>query len=298
MLAAVIREGEETDFAAAIALVNRVWPFRVGSVAGWRHAVRAEPAEAQRRFWAAEQEGALVGWASAALDHESAERPGIFSISVVPEHRGRGLGGALFERCDEHLRAIGAARFDAGSEDSPAARGFLEGRGFRHAHTSRISGVVPAEVEPASAPAGVELRPLADLDPALVFALDEEASLDIPNQDLDDLKLEQWLAEYWRNPDVDLESSMAAVVDGRPVSFSHLFVGPASRGMTAMTGTLRSYRGRGLAELVKRATLARAAARGIQLVVTYNDETNAAMLHVNEKLGYVPLAALLGWKRP
>ena len=297
MLAGVIREGHESDFAEATALVNRVWPYRVGSAAGWRHSVRAEPAEAQRRFWAAEHDGALVGWASAALDYESAERPGTVGISVVPEHRGRGLGGELFERCDEHLRAIGAAVVDAGSEDSPAARYFLEGRGFRHAHTSRISGVDPAGVEQASAPAGVELRPLAGLDPALVFALDEEVSRDIPNQDLDDLKLEQWLDDYWRNPDVDLESSTAAVVDGRPVSFSHLFTGPELRGMTAMTGTLRSHRGRGLAELVKRATLAAAAARGVQLVVTYNDETNAAMLHVNEKLGYVPLAALLGWKR-
>ncbi len=297
MLAGVIREGHESDFAEATALVNSVWPYRVGSAAGWRHSVRAEPAEAQRRFWAAEHDGVLVGWASAALDYESAERPGTVGISVVPEHRGRGLGGELFERCDEHLRAIGAAVVDAGSEDSPAARGFLEGRGFRHAHTSRISGVDPAGVEQASAPAGVELRPLAGLNPALVFALDEEASRDIPNQDLDDLKLEQWLDDYWRNPDVDLESSTAAVVDGRPVSFSHLFTGPELRGMTAMTGTLRSHRGRGLAELVKRATLAAAAARGVQLVVTYNDETNAAMLHVNEKLGYVPLAALLGWKR-
>lgn len=297
MLAGVIREGHESDFAAASALVNRVWPFRVGSEAGWRHSVRAEPPEAQRRFWAAEHEGALVGWASAALDYESAERPGTVGVSVAPEHRRLGLGGALFERCDEHLRAIGAAVVETWSEDSAAARGFLEGRGFRHAHTSRISGVVPADVDAASAPAGVELKPLADLDPALVFALDEEASHDIPNQDLDDLKFEQWLEDYWRSPDVDLESSVAAVVDGRPVSFSHLFTGPELRGMTAMTGTLRSHRGRGLAELVKRATLTNAAARGIRRVVTYNDETNAAMLHVNEKLGYVPLAALLGWKR-
>ncbi len=297
MLAGVIREGHESDFAAATVLVNRVWPYRVGSAAGWRHSVRAEPDEAQRRFWAAEHDGAIVGWASAALDYESAERPGTVGISVVPEHRGRGLGSKLFERCDEHLRAIGAAVIDAGSEDSPAARGFLEARGFRHAHTSRISGVDPAGVEPASAPPGVELRPLAGLDPALVFDLDEAVSRDIPNQDLDDLKLEQWLDDYWRHPDVDLESSTAAVVDGTPVSFSHLFTGPELRGMTAMTGTLRSHRGRGLAELVKRATLAGAAARGVQLVVTYNDETNAAMLHVNEKLGYVPLAALLGWKR-
>jgi GNAT superfamily N-acetyltransferase len=297
MLAAVIRDGHEGDFAAATALVNRVWPFRVGSAAGWRHSVRAEPAEAQRRFWAAEHGGALVGWASAALDCESAERPGTIGISVAPEHRQRGLGGSLFERCDEHLRAIGATKVDTSSEDSLAAHSFLESRGLRHAHTTRISGVVPAEVEATSAPAGVELHPLAELDPAMVFTLDEKVSRDIPNQDLDDLQFEQWLEDYWRHPDVDLEGSVAAVVDGRPVSFSHLFTGPGRRGMTAMTGTLRPYRGRGLAQLVKRATLARAAARGIQLVVTYNDETNAAMLHVNEKLGYVPLGALLGWKR-
>ena len=47
MLAGVIREGHESDFAAATALVNRVWPYRVGSATGWRHSVRAEPAEAR-----------------------------------------------------------------------------------------------------------------------------------------------------------------------------------------------------------------------------------------------------------
>jgi GNAT superfamily N-acetyltransferase len=293
----VIRDGRESDFAAATALVNRVWPFRVGSLEGWRHSVRAEPAGAQRRFWAAEHEGEIVGWASAALDYESAELPGTFAVSVVPEHRGRGIGGTLFERCDEHLRAIGAAIVDTSSEDSADACGFLERRGFRHAHTTRISGIDPAEVEAASAPADVELRSLDELDPELVFALDEQVSQDIPNQDLDALELEQWLEDYWRHPDVDLEGSVAAVVDGRPVSFSHLFVGPGQRGMTGLTGTLRPYRRRGLAELVKRATLANAARRGTRLVVTYNDETTAAMLRLNEKLGYAPLGALLGWKR-
>ena len=84
MLAGVIREGHESDFDAATALVNRVWPFRVGSPAGWRHSVRVEPPEAQRRFWAAEHDGVLVAWASAALDYESAERPGFVAVSVAP----------------------------------------------------------------------------------------------------------------------------------------------------------------------------------------------------------------------
>jgi GNAT superfamily N-acetyltransferase len=298
MLAGVIREGREADFAAANALTNRVWPLRVGSAAGWLHSIRAEPREARRRFWAAEEDGVLVGWASAAFDYESSDRPGTVAVSVVPEARGSGLGGALFERCDEHLRSIGAALVNCWSDDSDAAHGFLLGRAFRHAHTTRISGVDPAVVTPAAAPAGVELRPLTALDPALVFALDEEATRDIPNQDLDDLRLEQWLDDYWHHPDADLENSVAAVVDGRPLAFTHLFADDDRRGITAMTGTLRAHRGRGLAELVKRATLANAAARGICRVVTYNDETNAAMLRVNEKVGYVPVGTLLGWKRP
>jgi GNAT superfamily N-acetyltransferase len=133
-----------------------------------------------------------------------------------------------------------------------------------------------------------------------VFELDSEAMLDIPGEiAMDDLSFEQWLEDYWRHPDMDLDASVAAVVDGRPVAFSHLRVAaPGSRAITDMTGTRRDYRGRGLALLVKRATLVNAARRGIELVLTENDETNAPMLRVNEKLGYRPAGSTLGWSRP
>ena len=65
-----------------------------------------------------------------------------------------------------------------------------------------------------------------------------------------------------------------------------------------MTGTLRDYRGHGLAQLAKRATLVNAAQRGVELVTTENDETNAPMLRINEKLGYQPVGNTLGWSRP
>jgi len=50
-----------------------------------------------------------------------------------------------------------------------------------------------------------------------------------------------------------------------------------------MTGTLRDYRGRGLAQLAKRATLVNAAKRGVELVSTDNDETNAPMLRTQRE---------------
>ena len=296
MLAAVIRNADDRDFDAGFEVIQQVWPRAVGSVAGWRHAFRAEPEEARRRYWAAEQDGRIVGWATAFVDYQSAERPGGFRISVVEEHRGRGVGGALYDRCLDHLAAAGVSRVDSLSQEGEADVAFLRARGFRHRSTVTVSGVDPAAVAPGVVPEGIELRRLAQLAPELVFALDVETSLDLPNEEVDDLRYEQWLADFWRHPDVDLESSVAAVADGVPVSFS-LLEASGDRGMSGMTGTLRSHRGRGLAELVKRATLGNAAARGVRLALTHNDETNAAMLRVNAKLGYTPVGSLLGWRR-
>ena len=115
---------------------------------------------------------------------------------------------------------------------------------------------------------------------------------------MDDVSFEQWLEDYWRHPDTDLDASVAAVIDDRPVAFSHLRIAPGGRAVTDMTGTLREYRGRGLALLAKRATLVNAAKRGVELVSTENDETNGPMLRVNEKLGYRPVGSTLGWSRP
>jgi RimJ/RimL family protein N-acetyltransferase len=65
-----------------------------------------------------------------------------------------------------------------------------------------------------------------------------------------------------------------------------------------MTGTLRDYRSRGFALLAKRATLVNAAERGVEFVITENEETNAPMLRVNEKLGYQPVCSYAHWSRP
>ena len=154
-------------------------------------------------------------------------------------------------------------------------------------------------IEPRSAPPGVDLCPLAGLEPRQVYELDAEGMRDVPGEiAMDDVSFEQWLEDYWRHPDTDLDASVAAVIDDRPVAFSHLRIAPGGRAVTDMTGTLRDYRGRGLAQLAKRATLVNAAKRGVELVTTENDETNAPMLRINEKLGYQPVGNTLGWSRP
>lgn len=155
----------------------------------------------------------------------------------------------------------------------------------------------PRSVEPGPARvSGVDLRSLASLDPHDVYELDAEAMQDVPGEvAMDDVTFEQWLGDCWRHPDTDLEASVAAVVDDRVGSFSDLRVGSGGRAVTDMTGTLRAYRGRGLALMVKRATLANAARQEVRVVLTENDETNRPMLRVNDKLGYRPVGSTLMW---
>jgi GNAT superfamily N-acetyltransferase len=295
----MLREGTGEDFGSATELLNRVWPHRVGSERGLRHAAAAEPSDAHRRYWAAEEGGELVGWATAAIDYENSERPGFLQACVAPEARKAGLGTALLERCESHLADLGVATALSFTTPEEASRSFATAHGFRQTHTIRISGVDPRTIESASTPLGVELRPLAELDPRKVFELDSEAMRDIPGGvGMDDVSFEQWLEDYWRHPDTDLEASVAAVVDDRPVAFSHLRVAPGGRAINDMTGTLRDYRGRGLALLAKRATLVNAARRGVEFVSTENDETNGPMLRINEKLGYQPAGSTLRWSRP
>src|SRR5439155_1435026 len=107
MLRIMVREGERGDFGSATELLNRVWPHRVGSERGLRHAADAEPPNAHRRYWAAEVDGRLVGWATAAIEDQSAERPGFLQASVAPESRKAGPGTALLERRGRHRRQTG-----------------------------------------------------------------------------------------------------------------------------------------------------------------------------------------------
>ena len=64
-----------------------------------------------------------------------------------------------------------------------------------------------------------------------------------------------------------------------PVSKQH-------KAMSSGTSTLRQFRGRGLAKLMKSVQLRRAAAKGVTAAYTCNDYSNAPMLAINNWLGY------------
>ena len=94
----------------------------------------------------------------------------------------------------------------------------------------------------------------------------------------------------WDNLGLDKEASIAAEVDGEVVAFS-LVKRDGDRMWSDYTGSLPTYRGRGLARLAKAAALHRAAANGVRVAYTSNDEANAPMLAINARLGYRPVAS-------
>jgi len=67
-----------------------------------------------------------------------------------------------------------------------------------------------------------------------------------------------------------------------------LLAGSTSEAVHDMTAVRPAWRGRGLATVMKQATIAWAIDHGLAALETGNDEANAAMRAVNARLGYHP----------
>src|SRR4029079_11786603 len=120
------------------------------------------------------------------------------------------------------------------------------------------------------------------------YAVDMTTTADVPMVvDFTEMPYDAWLEQYWNHPQLRHDGSCAVTHDGRPVTIT-LLRSEGDRAINDMTGTLREFRGRGLALLLKLHQLAWASANGIVSVMTENDARNAPMLAVNSRLGYRP----------
>jgi GNAT superfamily N-acetyltransferase len=302
MLGAVIREASIDDAAAAAALRAVVTPEFVTSAAVVRHDMATSPPEAQRLWWCIERRRRLVGWASAGLVVETSEAgAGWISVTVHPDHRKQGIGTALADVAERHARAIRARRLRASSRADGDTVSFARSRGYEQTSSNDMLVVDPRAVTLAEPPPGVELSPLSAFedDPSPIYRVDSVAFLDEPGDlTFDALTLGRWLEDIWSHPLLDREASVVAVVDGIPAAVTYVETDRATgRGTNSGTATLPEHRGRGLATLVKRASLSQAAQLGITAVYTGNDVTNAAMQAINRNLGYEPCSTMLSWAR-
>jgi RimJ/RimL family protein N-acetyltransferase len=261
---------------------------------------------------------------------ETEDRPAAYGIlfhadwSLVTERNCIAWVGWLPERADllpdllgfveGRAAALGSLRLQVYCrEDEPAVVAALVAAGFRldslaqvweldlRRHRDRILELVEA-ARAAIAELGMRLLPLSEHpveDPYRdLYEAWSEARLDMPrSHEMTPIPLEQYRS-WHRAPDHRADRQWIALDGDRIVALSYLRYPPAGgRVWTGFTGTVRSHRGRGIARAVKLETLAQAIEVGVESVRTDNDQRNAAMLHINEELGYAPRPSFADYEK-
>ncbi len=240
------------------------------------------------RGWVYEQDGAIVGWGRVAPAEWRTQADAYQGTLIVhPDHLGRGIGRALADLMQEHLRAHGAKRLDVLTE-GPVGLAFAVARGGVPGEAARVASVRLDELPAApDVPAEVTVRRLSELEPQDVHPVYAETVHHIPGfEEGYDVSYDAFVAYAWDPARGNqLELGAGAVVDGKVVGVS-LVLRADDRLWTNLTATSAFYRGRGLAKILKWSSLNWAAEAGCTVGYTQNSPRNAPMLAVNEWLGY------------
>jgi GNAT superfamily N-acetyltransferase len=288
-----LRPQDPADVESFAHVRHLALPFVLWTPAGVLHRLVHTHPDARYRSLVAEEDGEVIGTAQLGLAHDSPEPgQGYLNIYVRPDRTRRGAGALLVRTAEEHLAAHGANKLFSWVLDEPQNRVFAERHGYRASRSAHFLGLdlANATLPPLQPlPPGVELRTAADFadDPRPFFELDAETSVDEPSDvDTEFTDYDTWVEENWKHPLLDHALTTIALVDGRPAAFSAAHTDGFRRYATAMTGTARAFRGRGLAKLTKNASLHRARAAGHTEALTGNDAGNEPMLAINKWFGY------------
>jgi GNAT superfamily N-acetyltransferase len=220
-------------------------------------------------------------------------------LGVLAEHRGRGAGTALYEAVSRWAAAQGLETLEVRAEsDDEASLDFARRRGF--VETWRETGFeldLRAAAPNLPPPAGIEIVQLDD-QPELADAIYDVAIEAVPDEPTQD----DWQAptrQQFLASDVHRPGSIIvlALGDGDVVGYAALAV-HEGEGTHAMTGVKRAARGRGVARALKIAQIAWAKEQGLTRLTATNEQRNAAMIRVNESLGYRPVPGRVGLRGP
>lgn len=286
-----LRPDAPTDLTAFCAIRHAALPYLLFTPASVRHDLTHTHPAAKARKLLAESDGTPVGTAQIGLAHDAPEPgKGYLNVYVDPAYEGRGAGTALREAAEEYLAELGARQLYTWVLDAPRNLAHAAHAGYRPSRAAYfLHRDLTAPLPELPPHPGVELRTAADFtsDPHPLFTLDAEVTSDEPaDVGAEFTDYEAWRTQHWNHPHLNRELTTVALLDGHPVALSVAHTDGTGRYLSAMTGTARAHRGKGLARLAKTASLHRAREAGCVSAFTGNDTGNAPMLAVNERLGY------------
>ena len=313
-MALAVRLFTAEDEAAWAEIMRAAYPDYPGLVeeVRYRDAHREPYLKMQR--WVAELEGRVVGVA----DYEQYAEvydPRVFwlDITVHPAHRRRGAGRALYTAMMTALQAHDPTVVHSEArEDYAEGVAFLERRGFRetmrewesHLDLTTFDPAPYAGLEERLRAHGIEIRTLTELaaDPERdrkLHALHNAVEADVPSpQPPTPVSFEHFVETHLHHPH-RLPAAYAVAVRGDEyIGLSYLQAQADTRDLdTGLTGVVHSYRGQGIALALKVRVLTNVKAQGYPLVKTWNASTNAAMLAINARLGFVRRPAWITFSR-
>ena len=279
----------------SLRIYNDVWPHR---------AVTADHVEAWERASIATIDllgtvGGVDAGSGAGSINRGEAHVATLIVTVLPAHRRRGVGSALFTALTAWAADEDVAELEVTADaDDVESIGFAHRRGFtEHSRELGLALELDArELTPVAPPAGTDIALLA-ARPELaegVYDVAAEALPDIPgNEDWKAPPFEDFAASHLRG------EIFVAVAGGEVVAYAKLRARPDGRTFDhGMTAVKRNARGRGIASALKRAQIVWAKEHGVERLTATNEERNAPMRRVNESLGYRPAPGRVFLRRP
>jgi RimJ/RimL family protein N-acetyltransferase len=243
------------------------------------------------------------------------ERNGYLEAWLVPDLYSAERQRALMEFVEERALAAGARVFSFDAwEDEPDVAALVLSRGYArdrlskaweldlYEHRDRLL-LLAGRAEALMREQGISCHALAD-DPdpeiwRLAYEAQAEAGEDMPRTEPYVRPTFEQFSNWYSGPGTDPRWFFVAKDGARVVGISALHFPPVRGNVwTSFTGVVRSHRGRGVARGVKMAVLKQAVLENVSRVRTDNDEANAAMLHINEDLGYQRIPGVVSYRRP
>lgn len=286
-----VREIGPDELDGWLAVAGKVRPDRAGSAdeyVDWKR-------QAEDMAWfIASRDGENVGAAFAYVGWHSVPGTGTGEAFVLPEHRGAGVGTALYRELACWVEERGCVTLETSVSESDAASiAWADRHGFREiGRNSRLAlDLTATETLPVDPPEGVEIVTWADrpdLTPAL-YAVACEAYPDEPGQEGTPMdSYEAWLSKDMHGASDRPEATFIALENGEVAGYAKLALSSSRTEvvMHDMTGVRRAFRGRGIASALKRAEIAWAKQAGYESLETTNEVRNEPIRRLNERYGY------------
>ncbi len=314
------REFEDRDRDAFVAERNpeQHW-MQQGSADEWRYWENLMKDPTRLRVSVDAPNGALAATGDIGQGFTARpDRAQFIDVTVLAQHRRKGIGTALLDVFEEEARRRKAPKLLGGvNEGEKFALDWALGHGYRQIGRRIASYVELAKFEPVQFSAALDRANAAGITIAsfaetlngrdaagreqwwrALYAAEAPMWEDIPFA----TPTPHWPWDRFYEASTSdrmlTDLSLVAYAGDQIAGFTTTGKSKERDGWTWMTGTAREHRGRGIARALKVEALTRAKRKGLRAMGTTNDEPNKSMREINAKLGYQMLPAHVELEKP